>query len=101
MIRDAATAVQDTTTAIQAAQEAALGQLQDVGLTLDIGLTLAVVVVALVLFIWDRLRLDVVALIVLGLLLVLGLVSPEEAVQGFSNEATVTVALMLALSAGL
>lgn len=56
---------------------------------------------ALALFIWNRLRLDVVALIVLALLLILGLVTPEEAVAGFSNEATVTVALMLVLSAGL
>lgn len=82
-------------------QGVGLAQLQDVGLTLDIALTLGVVVVALLLFIWNRLRLDVVALLVLALLLVLGLVSPEEAVEGFSNEATVTVALMLILSAGL
>lgn len=79
----------------------AVASLQDVSLTLDIGLTLGVVVVALVLFVWNRLRLDVVALLVLALLLVLGLITPEEAVQGFSNEATVTVALMLVLSAGL
>lgn len=82
-------------------QDSALVQLQEVSLTLDIGLTLGVVVVALLLFIWNRLRLDVVALLVLALLVILGLVTPSEAVQGFSNEATITVALMLVLSAGL
>lgn len=82
-------------------QDAATAQLQQVGLTLDIGLTLGVVIVALVLFVWNRLRLDVVALLVLALLLLLGLITPDEAVQGFSNEATITVALMLVLSAGL
>ena len=80
---------------------AQLQQLQQTSMTLEIGLTLGIVGVALALFIWNKLRLDVVALIVLALLLVLGLVTPTEAVQGFSNEATVTVALMLVLSAGL
>ncbi len=82
-------------------QDTALTQLQQAELTVDIALTLGVVGVALVLFVRNRLRLDVVALIVLALLVVLGLVSPEEAVRGFSNEATITVALMLVLSAGL
>lgn len=48
--------------------------------------------VALGLFVWNRLRLDVVALVVLALLVVPGLVLPEQAVRGFSNEATITVA---------
>ncbi|MFO7893652.1 MAG: SLC13 family permease [Longimicrobiales bacterium] len=78
-----------------------LQQLQQVEFTLEIGMTLGIVLVALALFIWNRLRLDVVALIVLALLLVLGLITPDEAVAGFSNEATITVALMLILSAGL
>jgi di/tricarboxylate transporter len=82
-------------------QDSLVARLQDVGLTLDIGLTLGVMVLALALFVWNRLRLDVVALIVLALLVVLGLVTPEESITGFSNEATVTVALMLVLSTGL
>lgn len=70
-------------------------------LTLEIVLTLAVTLLALGLFVWRRVRLDAAALIVLALLVVLGLVTPQESVSGFSNPATVTVALMLALSAGL
>lgn len=82
-------------------QDSAVVQLQQAEMTLDIGLTLGVVTVALVLFLWNRLRLDVVALLVLALLVILGLVTPEESIQGFANEATITVALMLVLSAGL
>ena len=86
---------------IQDTAAVSVQQLQQVEFTMEIGLTLGIIGVALALFLWNRLRLDVVALVVLALLVVLGLVSPEEAVAGFSNEATVTVALMLILSAGL
>jgi len=70
-------------------------------LTADITLTLGVTLVALALFLWRRVRLDVAALIVMTLLIVLRLVSPAEGIQGFSNTATITVALMLLLSAAL
>jgi di/tricarboxylate transporter len=43
----------------------------------------------------------VVAMLVLGLLVVTSLVTPEEAFDGFSHPATVTVACMFVLSAGL
>src|SRR5690606_490852 len=42
-----------------------------------------------------------VAMIVLASLLILGLVTPSEALSGFSSEATITVAAMFALSTGL
>lgn len=44
---------------------------------------------------------DVIALMVLSALLVLGLVDPDDALAGFSSEATITVAAMFVLSAGL
>lgn len=63
--------------------------------------TLAIVFGAIALFASEKVRIDLVALIVLVLLVVLGLVTPEEALAGFSNEATVTVAAMFALSLGI
>jgi len=63
--------------------------------------TLAIVLGAIALFASEKVRIDLVALIVLVLLVVLGLVSPDEALAGFSNEATVTVAAMFALSLGI
>lgn len=63
--------------------------------------TAAIIIVAMVLFASEKVRVDVVALITLALLAALGIVSPEQALSGFSNEATVTVAAMFALSIGI
>jgi di/tricarboxylate transporter len=70
-------------------------------LTLEIVLTLAVAGGALGLFLWNRLRVDVVALMVMASLILLDLVTPQEGISGFANEATITVAAMFILSAGL
>jgi di/tricarboxylate transporter len=69
--------------------------------TTDVLLTLAVTAGALGLFIWNRLRVDVVGIIVMATLIVLGLVTPREGISGFANEAVITVAAMFILSAGL
>jgi di/tricarboxylate transporter len=68
---------------------------------MDILLVLLVLVGAIALFVTEKLPVDVVALIVLASLLVFGLVTPSEALSGFSSEATITVAAMFVLSAGL
>jgi di/tricarboxylate transporter len=70
-------------------------------MTFEIILTLTVAFAALGLFIWGRLRIDVVGLMVMASLILLGLVTPQEGISGFANEATVTVAAMFVLSAGL
>jgi di/tricarboxylate transporter len=64
-------------------------------------LVLAIVVVAVVLFFTEWLRMDLVALLVLGTLAITGLVTTEQALSGFSNPAVVTVWAMFILSAGL
>lgn len=70
-------------------------------MTLDIIIVLAILVGAVALFISEKYPIDFVALLVLGTLLVLGLVTPEEGISGFSNPATITVGAMFVLSAGL
>ena len=64
-------------------------------------LILAVVLGAMVLFVTEKLRVDLLALCVLVTLLILGLIKPEQALYGFANPATATVASMFVLSAGL
>lgn len=64
-------------------------------------LTLLILVGAVVLFATERLPVDVVAMLVLASVMVFGLVTPAEALTGFSSQATVTVAAMFVLSAGL
>ncbi|MBC7167242.1 SLC13 family permease [Phenylobacterium sp.] len=54
-----------------------------------------VLLIALGLFAWDRVRHDLVAITALGACLVLGLVAPDQALQGFSDPAVVVVAAVL------
>jgi di/tricarboxylate transporter len=62
---------------------------------------LGLMVVAVILFVSDKLRSDMVAMIILGALLLSGIISPEEGFSGFGHPATVAVAAMFVLSAGL
>jgi di/tricarboxylate transporter len=61
----------------------------------------AIILIAVAMFASEKVRVDLVALITLGLLVALGIVTPEQALSGFSNEATVTVAAMFALALGI
>lgn len=70
-------------------------------LSREVAVVLAITAAALVLFVWNRLAVEVVGLVVLVALLTTGLITRDVALSGFANEATVTVALMLALSIGL
>lgn len=70
-------------------------------MTADIAVVLGLALLAIILFATEKLRIDAIALVVLGTLAVLGLVTPEQAVAGFSNAATITVAAMFVLAAGL
>ncbi|MFC5527692.1 SLC13 family permease [Rhodanobacter ginsengisoli] len=63
--------------------------------------TVVVIATAMALFASEKVRIDLVALMTLAVLVILGIVSPVEALSGFSNEATVTVAAMFALSLGI
>lgn len=70
-------------------------------MNLEITLTFAILAVAIVLFVTEVFRVDLVGLAVLVALALTGLVSPEQALAGFSNPAVVTVWAMFILSAGL
>ncbi|MFQ5855735.1 MAG: SLC13 family permease [Anaerolineae bacterium] len=70
-------------------------------MTLQIAITVAILILAVILFITERLRMDVVALLVLVALALTGLVTPAEALSGFSNPAVVTVWAVFILSGGL
>lgn len=70
-------------------------------MTTQIALVLAILVAAIVMFVTERIRVDVVALMVLVSLTLTGLVTPTEALSGFANLAVVTVWAVLILSAGL
>ncbi|HET8942625.1 MAG TPA: SLC13 family permease [Rudaea sp.] len=60
-----------------------------------------IVIGAMALFVSEKVRYDAVALLVLSALLILGIITPAEGLSGFSNEATIVVAAMFALNAGI
>ena len=70
-------------------------------MSIDAILVLAILIGAVALFVSEKYPIDFVALLVLGTLLALGLVTPQEGISGLSSPATVTVAAMFVLSAGL
>lgn len=69
--------------------------------TLEIGIVLVVLLGAVILFATEHYPVDVVAIIAMSILVVTGVITPEQGVSGFSNSATITVAAMFILSAAL
>ncbi len=70
-------------------------------MTPDIILVFIILGAAILLFITNRIRVDLVGLLILGSLAITGLVTPTEALSGFSNPAVITVWAVLILSGGL
>ncbi len=70
-------------------------------MTPEIALTLAIVFGALLIFATEKLRVDLVALLVLLSVALTGLVGPEEVFAGFSNPAVITVWAVYIVSGGL
>ncbi|MFU8771841.1 MAG: SLC13 family permease, partial [Anaerolineales bacterium] len=70
-------------------------------MTPEITLVLAIIFVAVILFATEKLRVDVIALLVLLTLILTGLLEPLEAFSGFSNPAVITVWAVYIVSGGL
>ena len=70
-------------------------------MTQEIALTLTILLFAIILFVTEKLRVDLIALLVLVALALTGLVTPTEALSGFSSPAVVTVWAVFILSGGL
>lgn len=70
-------------------------------MTPEIIMVLSILGIAVVLFITEWVAMDAVALIVMGGLAITGLVTPAEALSGFSSPAVVTVWAILILSGAL
>jgi di/tricarboxylate transporter len=70
-------------------------------MTTEIALTLTIILAALVLFATEKLRVDLVALLVLLSVALLRLIDPEEVFAGFANPAVITVWAVYMVSGGL
>ena len=70
-------------------------------LTTDMKLVLGLVVFTMAMFVFPRIRADLVALVVLVVLGLSGLIPPEEIFGGFSSDAVMNVIATMILGAGL
>lgn len=70
-------------------------------MTTDIAITLGIILMAVLLFATEKLRVDLVALLVLIAVSVTGLVSKDEVFNGFANAAVITIWAVYIVSGGL
>jgi di/tricarboxylate transporter len=70
-------------------------------MTFEIGFVLVLIAVAIVLFATEKLRVDVVAILVLLTLALSGIITAEEAFSGFASPAVITVWAVYIVSGGL
>lgn len=70
-------------------------------MTPEIALTLAIILMAIILFATEKLRVDLIALLVLLAVSITGLVSGEEVFMGFANPAVITIWAVYIVSGGL
>ncbi len=59
-------------------------------MTIEIMLVIGLVFSAVILFATERLPADLTAMIIMGAMLLSGIITPQDAIAGFSNPATVT-----------
>jgi di/tricarboxylate transporter len=70
-------------------------------MTLDQGLAFVIVIFMMALFAWGRLRYDLVAVLALLAAIVAGIVPPDKAFTGFSDDIVIIVASALVVSAAV
>ena len=70
-------------------------------MTLEIGIVLSILGIAFVLFISGKVRVDLVGMLILVSLSITGVLPIKDVLNGFSNEAVITVISIFIISAGL
>lgn len=70
-------------------------------MTFDIIVVFSILIVVVVLFVTERMRHDLIGLLVMVVLGLTGILEPNELLHGFSNRAVVTIGAMFVLSAAL
>ncbi len=80
-----------------AAEEAA----KKIAFTPQMGIVMAVLIMAILMFIFEWVRVDVVGWIMMVILPILGVVTPKEAISGLSSNAVVSIIAVIIIGAGL
>ena len=74
---------------------------KEVVFTVEMGLVFAVLLLVIALFVFEWVRVDVVGIMMMVLLPILGLVTPQEAISGLSSNAVVAIIAVIIIGAGL
>jgi di/tricarboxylate transporter len=69
--------------------------------TMEMGIVMAVLVMAILMFIFEWVRVDVVGWIMMVILPILGVVTPKEAISGLASNAVVSIIAVIIIGAGL
>ncbi len=75
--------------------------MQELVLTNDIMIVMGVLVFAILLFIFEWVRVDVVGIMMMVILPLLGVVTPKQAISGLSSNAVVSIIAVIIIGAGL
>lgn len=70
-------------------------------MTVEIGIVFSIIVLAMILFITEKVSIDTVSILVMVLFMITGILTFEEGVSGFNNSATITVGSMFIISAAI
>ncbi len=70
-------------------------------MTAEIILVFSIIFGAVILFVTELVSIEKVAFIIMVVLMITGLVTPNEGIMGFANQATVTIIALMILAAGL
>lgn len=70
-------------------------------MSLEIGLVFLILAIIIVLFIFEVFPMDKIAFCTIGTLVVLGLVTPQEAISGFSNSAVIAIMCLMIIASAL
>jgi di/tricarboxylate transporter len=74
---------------------------KEIAFTVEMGLVFAVLLLVIALFVFEWVRVDVVGIMMMVLLPILGLVTPQEAISGLSSNAVVAIIAVIIIGAGL
>ncbi len=77
------------------------GTSKKIPFTFQMGIVMAVLALAILMFIFEWVRVDVVGWIMMVILPILGVVTPKEAISGLSSNAVVSIIAVIIIGAGL
>tara|TARA_R110002049_G_scaffold298365_3_gene488048 strand:- start:315 stop:2153 length:1839 start_codon:yes stop_codon:yes gene_type:complete len=70
-------------------------------MTIEIGVVFLIIATIIVLFVLEVFPMDKIAFCTMGVLILFGLISPQEGISGFSNTAVITILCLMIIAAAL